>query len=221
MPNWVRNNVEIEGNKHDIDRLLSVCNIGDNQFSFEGIIPRPKELGMIAGGWDDKYIKYYKAVRDNNMSLMPSAEEIAELEKEAPRYWYEENPNVTAYEVGERYVKNKLEYGAVSWYNWCCDNWDTKWDSCDAYVSRKSDNDVEIMFDTAWSAPINVYCNIMEQFPLLHIHVQYADEDLGRNCGIWDSENGLDAFDDLEFACEVWGYDVDEILAEREEWENE
>lgn len=41
------------------------------------------------------------------------------------------------------------KYGHDNWYDWCVDNWGTKWD-CDVYHSDEKG----IGFSTAWSPPI-------------------------------------------------------------------
>ena len=61
------------------------------------------------------------------------------------------------------------------WYDWCVDNWDTKWDICSQIVLEKSwDNDVfaaylsgkEQWFEftcwTAWSPPYSVWARLMD-----------------------------------------------------------
>ena len=45
-----------------------------------------------------------------------------------------------------------------NWYDWCCENWGTKWNACDVVFNDYSiDNDhkpsIDYSFQTAWSPP--------------------------------------------------------------------
>lgn len=94
-----------------------------------------------------------------------------------------------------------------TWYDWCIENWGTKWNACNTYVV--SDNEVE--FDTAWSCPINIFIELSKQFSDVEIEVEYADEDIGYNCGKLVFLNGnieecIDMDNNTDFALDVWGY---------------
>lgn len=58
-------------------------------------------------------------------------------------------------------------------------------------------------------------------FPLVEIIVEFADEDIGSNCGILRCKTGCVGYTDMsgddEFACKVKGYDYDEFIAEQDE----
>lgn len=92
------------------------------------------------------------------------------------------------------------------WYDWCNENWGTKWDVRESF----EDDEGYICFDTAWSTPMEVITHLSEIYKDLKFEVSYADEDLGHNCGVYEVSNGkiilVEPFD-LEKACELWGYD--------------
>lgn len=44
-----------------------------------------------------------------------------------------------------------------NWYDWCIENWGTKWDIYDAQCDRMDANTLVMSFNTAWSPPIPVY----------------------------------------------------------------
>lgn len=101
------------------------------------------------------------------------------------------------------------------WYNWHLDNWDTKWNACHANVERTSDTELIVLFDTAWSFPASIWEKLATKYKTATFDIKFADEDLGNNCGYFHAENGqidLQWIDTLEFACEVWGYDMDEVI---------
>lgn len=66
-------------------------------------------------------------------------------------------------------------------YQWCIDNWGTKWN---AYEPSRSDvemyyggvSQVTYYFDTAWSPPIPVIKKLGELFPKLTIYMHYQEE---------------------------------------------
>lgn len=47
------------------------------------------------------------------------------------------------------------------------------------------------------------------------IEGSYADEDIGSNCGLFEVEDGKcvtwPAEDPVGFACDIWGYDRDDL----------
>lgn len=75
-------------------------------------------------------------------------------------------------------IINIKEHGFAYWRPWAVHNWGTKWgaynvDNCDSFVT----------FQTAWSHPKPVFLRLSELNPELEIKVEYADEDIGSNCG--------------------------------------
>ena len=112
-------------------------------------------------------------------------------------------------DLGNAYINNILQYGADSWYDWCCENWGTKWNASDTYII----DDNEIEFSTAWSCPVNIFKELSKQFSGVEIAVDFADEDIGSNCGKITFLNGeMEEYivGDTDFALEVWGYDKEE-----------
>jgi hypothetical protein len=48
-------------------------------------------------------------------------------------------------------------------YNWSIENWGTKWDADAFDWERTDDNTIRVYFNTAWSPPIALYDNLVEQ----------------------------------------------------------
>lgn len=70
--------------------------------------------------------------------------------------------------------------------SWSYANWGTKWNGYDF-------SEVEptlIRFSTAWSCPTPVLVELSKKFPDDEISVQYADEDIGSNCGYFTLKDG-------------------------------
>lgn len=116
-------------------------------------------------------------------------------------------------------IEEERKYGKNNWYDWSIDNWGTKWNSVDVLWN----GDDFVSFSTAWSMPEGIYRELAKKFPKLLIEIQYADEDLGHNCGSVELKNGnmtLDYIDNFEFACDVWGYDPMDFVKEEEYEDN-
>jgi hypothetical protein len=69
----------------------------------------------------------------------------------------------------------------TNWYNWNNDNWNTKWDACDAYIAEMDENadgtaSVQISYNTAWSIPEPVMRAMVEQHPELRFTFSCEEE---------------------------------------------
>lgn len=104
----------------------------------------------------------------------------------------------------------------VCWYLWNIKNWGTKWNAYDtvydpqvldeeapsseevlSQLFKLTWNEPELLktlsmlqFSTAWSHPVPVIKALSEAHPLALLYVQYADEDLGSNCGTYFIRGG-------------------------------
>ena len=110
---------------------------------------------------------------------------------------------------------DKPTTGLPDWYSWCCDHWGTKWNACEPQTT-----DWGFTFNTAWSTPLPVIEALSKKFPTVAFSVEFADEDLGNNCGIYTYENGertYEEFGTYEFACDLWGYKPEPEEEEEEE----
>lgn len=65
-------------------------------------------------------------------------------------------------------------------YDWCYDNWGTKWNFSDVEIIRDDYDDlVSYTFDTAWSPPTKVIIKMSERFPMLKFTLNYYECGLG------------------------------------------
>ena len=105
-------------------------------------------------------------------------------------------------------------YGKNNWYDWSVQNWGTKWN---AYSFSRDGN--TIGFQTAWSAPHPILTELTGMFPGVYITHEWADEDIGQNCGTREYLNGEivgeiipeNHREALEYAFEVWGYTAEDF----------
>lgn len=77
----------------------------------------------------------------------------------------EENPN-----------KGYKEPALGHWYTWNVRNFGCKWDLYDVYVDYDQIGFAELSFNTAWSAPFQVFEALSKMFPSTLINVASADE---------------------------------------------
>ena len=203
MPNYVKNNVLISGDKETIKKVAKALRKGGN-FSFNNFIPMPKSLSIESSS----------AVDDAIDAIKKGRKAIAEFKKKEEEWG--EGRGDKYIKLGHTALKNIEKYGAKDWYDWCRLNWGTKWDACDTSIMIRNEC-ISITFDTAWNAPYPIYAAIARKFPTISIEVEYADEDLGNNCGTISYEDGefLGEVDgDFDFACNIWGCDPSEFEEE-------
>ena len=84
--------------------------------------------------------------------------------------------------------------GRPNWYDWCSENWSTKWDAVQLDYNQHDDNSVSFDFDTAWCAPYGVYNELAEQgFEVEAYYVSFENWDAGE--WHYDPENPTDVHD--------------------------
>lgn len=120
-------------------------------------------------------------------------------------------------DLGNMYINNIINYGNDTWYDWNIKNWGTKWNSMHTTII----NGCEVEFETAWSCPLEIFRALSKQYPDVTIYVEYADEDIGSNCGKITLKNGkveehIEMYGNTDFALDVWGYDKEEWYEEIE-----
>jgi hypothetical protein len=97
--------------------------------------------------------------------------------------------------------KNVNKYGSKDWYDWCVNNWGTKWDvnntlgETDSNVVKKSDDgkSVTLGFSTAWSPPTSFYATIADMFGF-QIKAYYYESGCAF-CGYWSSDGDDDTYE--------------------------
>lgn len=204
MPNYVVNIVKMRG----IAKLpLFSEEDGEKAFDFNKLIPLPAELKMESGSMTERSIVYFLTERCT-MPIQKLDQRKAAIVSELvtnmfrPTGWPEkvfdligqqmsgktsEEQN-KVYEAGRQYVSNYEKYGFPTWYEWCINNWGTKWNAGDTVII---DTDT-IHFHTAWSNPEPVIQKLAEMYPDAEIEHWWADEDVGHNTGHRTIRNGVE-----------------------------
>ncbi|WP_337484741.1 LPD28 domain-containing protein [Porcipelethomonas sp.] len=116
---------------------------------------------------------------------------------------------------GDLGSKERELYGQNNWYDWSLANWGTKWNAY-GYDEIKNNNPKEkITFLTAWAAPHPIMEKLAEMYPEVNIQHEWADEDIGMNCGRYCYSKGerVEEYfpeaqkDRIEFAVSVMNID--------------
>lgn len=202
MPNYVKNHVRIyAGDPEVFDKLkkqiITKNEEGNDTFSFQSVIPRPASLDITRGSSTDNGMEY----------LLGDDKKKAEVKARYDR-WGNKGGLDEAIKLGKIALDNQKKYGYPTWYEWNVAMWSTKWDACDCEIPQISNNTIILDFQTAWSTPFEVFQKLSEQYPEAIIDVEYADEDMGCNCGVYGFENGLQYGEnrDRDFAYTLWGF---------------
>ena len=90
---------------------------------------------------------------------------------------------------------NKAKYGYENWYDFCVNEWGTKWDvggDGDHVELEPGQTDTTFDFCSAWAPPVGVYAALVEQG--FSVRAYYYEPGMAF-CGIW--EDGDDDFYEL------------------------
>lgn len=202
MPNWVRNRVTLFGDDKTLTEIKNKLETSESSFDFNKIIPAPQELYEVPAGADEKYAMKIATARKE---LGPKWKETSTLQVA----WMKERTLDEWADLGDKYLYNIDHFGHSTWYDWCIENWGTKWNTSEV---RWNGNDY-VEFDTAWSFPEPIFVKLAETYPEVVISVDFADEDIGNNCGHFESSRSkisINYFNDFDFACGVWNLDPKE-----------
>lgn len=196
MPNWTTNTVILHGTKNRLDEIKELLRSEENVFDFEKIIPMPASLHIEAGGimvvamalaGQKKNPDAYRSAKEKlkKMHLPYTMHDVPEGCKRV----LETEEDIAA--IGRVYLENQEKYGAPTWYDWRCEHWGTKWNSCQAELASADDTELVYHFDTAWTAPDPVMKALTEKYPDITATMQSVyEDDLPYNIYVTDFQNG-------------------------------
>ena len=154
MPNWCSNEVMVRADtKEQMDELIAFVKSkeDDEEFSFQSIVPQPKELQETTSPTRIVSAKAYKERDKKTDNFMKP------ITKTMQKHFIE-------------------KYGVDNWYDWTSEYWGTKWDTCEVEVAYQDDTEIQYCFDTAWCPPYGIYHALVKRFPDLHISWFYREE---------------------------------------------
>jgi len=163
MPNWCSNTLKVhttdEGSKKAMVKFQK--KIGDGKELLSKFIPLPQELKDVHSGGctiDGKSHTRWLQIDGKNVAIP---------QKVLDGWW--------------------KKYGAHCWYDWCCNEWGTKWDT-DGYCNVDDEEYIELDFDTAWCPPMEWFNKVVKKYPTLHFTLKYEEE----GCGFLGLAKGTD-----------------------------
>lgn len=227
MPNHVENIITLKGDEKKIREVLEAIKSDDyglGTVDFNKIIPMPESLNIESGSKTDRGLKLYKEFigeclfdRKETDVLKISAETLVESEK----VYLSKRKDIDSaeWEFGKTAWNNIQNYGVPTWYEWCINNWGTKWGAYGYDKNTDYSKNTDLWFQTAWSAPHPILQKLSEMYPDITFEHEWADEDIGYNCGRCSYTSGerIEEYypesekDGIEFACRVWNYDPAEL----------
>ena len=223
MPNHVVNHISLQGDPEKIRSMLEAIKsdeLGIGSVDFNKIIPMPKSLDIEAGSRTDRGLQAYRDFIDVYTfarSINDTAKALENIPVESEEVFLRQRTDIRRdeWELGKTAWHNIREYGAPTWYDWCVTNWGTKWNAYgyDENGADYHDGD-SLCFQTAWSAPHPILEKLTEMFPEIELEHEWADEDIGQNCGRHSYKDGerIEEYypesetEAIEFACRAWDY---------------
>lgn len=186
MPNWVFNIVRIHGDKDTLARIKKDLHTCDKSYIDH---VRAKLEGK-------KRRKPY----DTDASLKQELDSLLAQPESNFENEFDFNSIIPMPEDSDTFCRfdgvgpdEEQKFGRNTWYEWCCDNWGTKWNANDAELEDEDDDFLRYVFNTAWAAPEPVIRELSAKYRVKVVD-EFYDEDFGNNCGKLTACDG-----DIEF----------------------
>lgn len=189
MPNWTGNSITVKGNKEKLDIFKLKVKGEKSAFDFDRIRPMPEELDIEKGSntnlglacWDQEYFK-----KESAYPWFPDRYPDITTPEQLRTFLTKDKPEIV--ELGKQALDNIHRYGATTWYDWCIDNWGTKWNASEI-EGEEYGNTLTYRFDTAWDCPRPLVEPIVEMAQELGLSIVWtADHEDGGFEPIFDSK---------------------------------
>ena len=133
---------------------------------------------------------------------------------------------VLADKENQQLFKHLRPYDGEWEYDWCCNNWGTKWESRIIDWERLDDGEIIIYFETAWAPPTILYDYLMELDEGWDIEAYYHEPGV---CFAGIYEDGFDScFEFSDMTADEIEEELPQVLNEmygisdyKREWEEE
>ena len=222
MPNHVLNRISVKGSPESVRELLeSIQNddVGLGSIDFNKIIPMPESLNIEAGSNTDKGLKAYTGFMQV-YTLAGTREDTdpEHIPEDAEKAFLRMRKDITSeqWSLGKTAYENQCKYGAPTWYEWSINHWGTKWNAYECTPCEAAGDTAELRFWTAWSAPHPILMRLAEQHSDLTFSHEWADEDIGMNCGRREYSEGCfmeeyypEGDEAVSFASGLWNIEAE------------
>jgi len=182
MPNWVHNELALEGDKDDILSLIEKVAGGDRKgFDFNCILPMPETMQVTVGSYEDDNLRYYcllagKAMPEGKFrSDLPVGKGYPTLA--AYQMFDKAHPDTLSVAEGKKIYINLTEHGCKDWYEWAVKHWGTKWNACQPTGFQVLDAVTYTSFNTAWNAPYPLLEALSRMYPHITLRMTSTYEE--------------------------------------------
>ncbi len=219
MPNHVTDIIEIKGNPARIKSLFKAVKndeYGLGSIDFNKLIPMPPELNIEEGSQTKRGLKAYKDfIEVYTFNGKQENFDLLAIPEKAERAFLRVRPDIdpATWELGKKAFQNQQRWGFTTWYGFCTNQWGTKWNAY-GYEDGVQFDGKSLRFLTAWAPPTFVVEKLANMYPDLDFVHQWADEDIGYNCGEIEYHNGVvdseffpTGQEARDFANGLWGID--------------
>jgi len=165
MPNHITNVLTITA--PNVPQIMAEIAGPERLIDFNNIIQMPKSLKIEASTWVEA-AEWLQGGDEPRFNQKTKEEWLALFGDKAEE----------TLRQGSLRISNKKSYGYADWYGWAPNNWGTKWNSYDCAMRGDL-----IKFETAWNYPEPVMKALSAKYPEAEFKLDYADEDMGSNCG--------------------------------------
>ena len=180
MPNHITNILEFDCSPERFQEIAEFLRANPDEplgnVDFNKLIPMPESLAIESGSRGETGYKAYKEFEVMSMPLDDVAK--AQLEQ-TYRDRFKDDPEI--WTLGKQYYMNIMLYGTPTWYGWCNEHWNTKWNAYDCVEVLPGYCQLEFL--TAWSSVPPIVEAISSKFEDVTITYKWADEDIGFNVG--------------------------------------
>lgn len=233
MPNHVENIIALKGDEKSIRKMLEAIKNDDyglGTVDFNKVIPMPESLNIESGSKSNTGIKAVKEYLNNTLDEHKDKTGTYDdffNDLRSHRNDISDEKEKEIWDIGVIAVENLHKYDAPTWYEWSINNWGTKWNAYGYEEDTDYSEMKRLWFQTAWSAPHPVLQKLTEMYPEITFEHEWADEDIGANCGRKTYSGGecTESYypesekDAIEFTCHVFDYepaDLDLMLNKTE-----
>ena len=159
MPNWTQNEVTFSSAK--TTNIKKIKDIFEKGCPFNQLIKEPNWKTIPLKGNEKR--NHFEDKPLGKKGELPIIEEIKLSDNEVMKSLRFKSTNVQD----------------TRWYDWRCQNWDTKWDvpKDNIEITEINNGSIVIGFDTAWSPPIAIYKKLRNKFKDVKIEWWARDED--------------------------------------------
>ena len=230
MPNHVTNIIKIEGNPARIKAVFEAIKndeYGLGSIDFNKLVPMPPELDIEEGSQTKRGLKAYQDfIEVYTFNGKKEDFDLLNIPEKSEQAFLRVHPDIdqTEWKLGKQAFQNQQKYGAATWYKWRTRNWGTKWNAY-GYEGGVQFDGKTLQFLTAWAPPTPIVEKLAAMYPDLDFVHQWADEDIGYNCGEIEYHNGSPdgefyptGQEAVDYANGLWGfYGMDEYEDESED----